>query len=44
MKLVTYIAGNQRPRVGLLENGRVVDVGFDGDMVATVNLYAHTAV
>ena len=36
MKLVTYVAGNQRPRVGLLENGRVVDVGFDGDMAAFI--------
>jgi 2-keto-4-pentenoate hydratase/2-oxohepta-3-ene-1,7-dioic acid hydratase in catechol pathway len=36
MKLVTYVAGDQRPRVGVLENGRVVDVGFDGDMVAFI--------
>lgn len=36
MKLVTYVAGNQGPRVGMLENRRVVDVGFDGDMVAFI--------
>jgi 2-keto-4-pentenoate hydratase/2-oxohepta-3-ene-1,7-dioic acid hydratase in catechol pathway len=36
MKLVRYVAGYQRPRVGVLENGRVVDVGFDGDMVAFI--------
>jgi 2-keto-4-pentenoate hydratase/2-oxohepta-3-ene-1,7-dioic acid hydratase in catechol pathway len=36
MKLVTYVAGNQGPRVGMLENGRVVDVGFGGDMVAFI--------
>jgi 2-keto-4-pentenoate hydratase/2-oxohepta-3-ene-1,7-dioic acid hydratase in catechol pathway len=36
MKLVTYVAGDQKPRVGMLENGRVVDVGFDGDMVAFI--------
>ena len=36
MKLVTYVASNQGPRVGMLENGRVVDVGFDGDMVAFI--------
>lgn len=32
MKLVTYEAGSG-PRVGALEDGSVVDVGFDGDMV-----------
>ena len=36
MKLVMYIAGDQKPRVGVVENGRVVDVGFDGDMVAFI--------
>jgi len=35
VRLVTYVAGG-RPRVGLLEDGRVVDVGFDGDMVAFI--------
>ncbi|CAN5150183.1 hypothetical protein BH18ACT14_BH18ACT14_08840 [soil metagenome] len=33
MKLVTYEAG-EGPRVGMLEDDGVVDVGFDGDMVA----------
>lgn len=36
MKLVTYVAGDQRTRVGVVENGRVVDVGFDGDMIAFI--------
>jgi 2-keto-4-pentenoate hydratase/2-oxohepta-3-ene-1,7-dioic acid hydratase in catechol pathway len=36
MKLVTYVVGDQKPRVGILENGRVVDVGFDGDMIAFI--------
>jgi 2-keto-4-pentenoate hydratase/2-oxohepta-3-ene-1,7-dioic acid hydratase in catechol pathway len=36
MKLVTYVAGAQRPRVGMLDNGGVVDVGFDGDMIAFI--------
>ena len=36
MKLVTYVAGAQRPRVGMLENEGVVDVGFDGDMLAFI--------
>ncbi len=36
MKLVTYVASNQKPRVGTLENGRVIDVGFDGDMMAFI--------
>jgi len=35
MKLVTYDAG-RGPRVGALENGEVVDLGFDGNMVAFI--------
>jgi 2-keto-4-pentenoate hydratase/2-oxohepta-3-ene-1,7-dioic acid hydratase in catechol pathway len=35
MKLVTYEAG-EGPRVGMLDDGGVVDVGFDGDMVAFI--------
>ncbi len=35
MKLVTYDAG-RGPRVGALENGEVVDLDFDGDMVAFI--------
>ena len=35
MKLVTYNAG-RGPRVGALENGEVVDLGFDGSMVAFI--------
>jgi 2-keto-4-pentenoate hydratase/2-oxohepta-3-ene-1,7-dioic acid hydratase in catechol pathway len=35
MKLVTYDAG-RGPRVGALEDGAVVDLGFDGDMVAFI--------
>jgi 2-keto-4-pentenoate hydratase/2-oxohepta-3-ene-1,7-dioic acid hydratase in catechol pathway len=35
MKLVTYDAGDG-PRVGALEDGSVVDLGFDGDMVAFI--------
>jgi 2-keto-4-pentenoate hydratase/2-oxohepta-3-ene-1,7-dioic acid hydratase in catechol pathway len=35
MKFVTYDAGNG-PRVGALENGTIVDLGFDGDMVAFI--------
>lgn len=35
MKLVTYEAG-RGPRVGALEHGSVVDLGFDGDMVAFI--------
>jgi 2-keto-4-pentenoate hydratase/2-oxohepta-3-ene-1,7-dioic acid hydratase in catechol pathway len=35
MKLVTYEAG-AGPRVGALEDGGVVDLGFDGDMVAFI--------
>src|SRR5574340_861705 len=37
MKFVTYSAeGVGGPRVGMLENGEVVDVGFDGDMLAFI--------
>jgi len=35
MKLVTYDAGHG-PRVGALEHGGVVDLGFNGDMVAFI--------
>lgn len=35
MKLVTYDAG-QGPRVGALESGAVVDLGFEDDMVAFI--------
>lgn len=35
MKLVTYEAGH-RPRVGAIENGVVVDLGFDGDMLSFI--------
>jgi 2-keto-4-pentenoate hydratase/2-oxohepta-3-ene-1,7-dioic acid hydratase in catechol pathway len=35
VKLVTYEAG-AGPRVGMLEDDGVVDVGFDGDMVAFI--------
>ena len=35
MKLVTYDAGHG-PRVGLLEGEAIVDVGFEGDMVAFI--------
>ena len=35
MKLVTYEAG-EGPRVGMLDDDGVVDVGFDGDMVALI--------
>jgi 2-keto-4-pentenoate hydratase/2-oxohepta-3-ene-1,7-dioic acid hydratase in catechol pathway len=35
MRLVTYDAG-AGPRVGALEDGGVVDLGFDGDMVAFI--------
>ena len=35
MKLVTYDAG-QGPRVGAIEDSGVVDLGFDGDMVAFI--------
>src|SRR6516165_6077633 len=40
MKFVTYVAGDQKPRVGVLENGKVVDVGFDGDMIAYIEVGA----
>lgn len=37
MKFVTYIAeGAGELRVGMLEEGEVVDVGFDGDMLAFI--------
>ena len=35
MKLVTYEAGTG-PRVGVLDGERVLDAGFDGDMVAFI--------
>jgi 2-keto-4-pentenoate hydratase/2-oxohepta-3-ene-1,7-dioic acid hydratase in catechol pathway len=35
MKLVTYDAGHG-PRVGALENGGVLDLGFNGDMIAFI--------
>lgn len=35
MKFVTYDAG-QGPRVGAIEQGSVVDLGFDGDMLAFI--------
>jgi 2-keto-4-pentenoate hydratase/2-oxohepta-3-ene-1,7-dioic acid hydratase in catechol pathway len=35
VKYVTYDAGSG-PRVGLLEEGTIVDVGFDGDMLAFI--------
>src|SRR3954451_20712759 len=35
MKLMTYDAGGG-PRVGVLRGERVVDAGFDGDMVAFI--------
>jgi 2-keto-4-pentenoate hydratase/2-oxohepta-3-ene-1,7-dioic acid hydratase in catechol pathway len=35
MKLVTYESGDGG-RVGALEDGRVIDLGFDGDMVAFI--------
>src|SRR5579863_6679765 len=35
MKLVTYDAG-QGPRVGAIEQENVVDLGFDGDMLAFI--------
>ena len=35
MRLVTYDAGDG-PRVGALEDGALVDLGFDGDMVAFI--------
>jgi 2-keto-4-pentenoate hydratase/2-oxohepta-3-ene-1,7-dioic acid hydratase in catechol pathway len=35
MKLITYDAG-QGPRVGAIENGGIVDLGFAGDMLAFI--------
>lgn len=35
MKLVTYEA-ERGPRVGALEDGSIIDLGFDGDMVAFI--------
>jgi 2-keto-4-pentenoate hydratase/2-oxohepta-3-ene-1,7-dioic acid hydratase in catechol pathway len=35
VRLVTYEAG-EGPRVGELDDGRVVDLGFDGDMVSFI--------
>ena len=35
MKVVTYEAG-EGPRVGMLDDDGVIDVGFDGDMVAFI--------
>jgi len=35
VKLVTYDAGSGA-RVGRLDDGQVLDVGFDGDMVAFI--------
>jgi 2-keto-4-pentenoate hydratase/2-oxohepta-3-ene-1,7-dioic acid hydratase in catechol pathway len=35
MRYVTY-AGDAGPRVGVLDGGRVLDAGFDGDMVAFI--------
>jgi 2-keto-4-pentenoate hydratase/2-oxohepta-3-ene-1,7-dioic acid hydratase in catechol pathway len=42
MKLVTYDSG-AGPRVGALENGGVVDLGFEGDMVAFIEAGAPEA-
>jgi 2-keto-4-pentenoate hydratase/2-oxohepta-3-ene-1,7-dioic acid hydratase in catechol pathway len=42
VKLVTYEA-RHGPRIGLLEDDRVVDVGFDGDMVAFIEAGAPVA-
>jgi 2-keto-4-pentenoate hydratase/2-oxohepta-3-ene-1,7-dioic acid hydratase in catechol pathway len=42
VKLVTYDAG-QGPRVGVLEEGQVIDLGFDGDMVAFIEAGAPAA-
>ncbi|MDB5077314.1 MAG: fumarylacetoacetate hydrolase [Chloroflexi bacterium] len=39
MRFVTYTA-DSGPRVGMLENGGVVDLGFDGDMVAFIEARA----
>ena len=42
MRYVTYDAG-AGPRVGALDGGGVVDVGFDGDMVAFIEAGAPIA-
>jgi 2-keto-4-pentenoate hydratase/2-oxohepta-3-ene-1,7-dioic acid hydratase in catechol pathway len=42
VKLVTYEAG-EGPRVGMLKGDGVVDVGFDGDMVAFIKAEAPVA-
>lgn len=42
MRLVTYEAG-EGPRVGALEDGAVVDLGFGGDMVAFIEAGAPVA-
>ena len=42
MKLVTYDAGDG-PRVGTLDGERVLDAGFDGDMVAFIEAGAPVA-
>src|SRR5438270_293337 len=39
MKLVTYDAGHG-PRIGALEHGGIVDLGFNGDMVAFIEASA----
>src|SRR5438093_7488731 len=36
VRVVPYVVGNGTPRVGMLENSSVVDIGFDGDMVAFI--------
>ncbi len=43
MKLVTYEAGHG-PRVGLLDGEAIVDVGFEGDMVAFIEAGAPVGV
>jgi len=40
MKLVTYEAAGGDPRVGALEDGGVVDLDFDGDMVSFIEAEA----
>jgi 2-keto-4-pentenoate hydratase/2-oxohepta-3-ene-1,7-dioic acid hydratase in catechol pathway len=42
MRLVTYESG-EGPRVGALEDGGVVDLGFEGDMVAFIEAGARQA-
>ena len=39
MRVVTYDAG-AGPRVGALEDGEVVDVGFEGNMIAFIEAKA----